>query len=109
VRPYLWRAAVAVTPILTARGIQNKVLEAVAAGLPTVVTPNIMSSLPATIADACVAGDTADALADAIVGRLEQSPEQRRALAARARVDALTWERQLAPVAAILAEAAGRR
>jgi sugar transferase (PEP-CTERM/EpsH1 system associated) len=109
VRPYLWRAAVAVAPILTARGIQNKVLEAVAAGLPTVVTPNIMSSLPATIADACVAGDTADALADAIVGRLEQSPEQRRALAARARVDALTWERQLAPVAAILAEAAGRR
>jgi sugar transferase (PEP-CTERM/EpsH1 system associated) len=109
VRPYLWRAAVAVAPILTARGIQNKVLEAVAAGLPTVVTPNIMSSLPATIADACAAAETADALADAIVGLLEQSPEQRRALAARARVDALTWERQLAPVPAVLAEAARRR
>jgi glycosyltransferase involved in cell wall biosynthesis len=109
VRPYLWRAAVAVAPILTARGIQNKVLEAVAAGLPTVVTPNIMSSLPATIADACVAAETADALADAIVGLLEHSPEQRRALAARAHVDALTWERQLARVPEILAEAARRR
>ncbi len=109
VRPYLWRAAVAVAPILTARGIQNKVLEAVAAGLPTVVTPNIISSLPATIADACVAAETADALADAIVGLLEHSPEQRRALAARAHVDALTWERQLARVPEILAEAARRR
>jgi glycosyltransferase involved in cell wall biosynthesis len=109
VRPYLWRAAVAVAPILTARGIQNKVLEAVAAGLPTVVTPNIMSSLPATIADACVAAETTDALANAIVGLLDQSPEQRRAIAARAHVDTLTWERQLANVPAILAEAAGRR
>ncbi len=106
VRPYLWHAAVAVAPILTARGIQNKVLEAVAAGLPTVVTPNIMSSLPPTIADACVAGNTANDLADAIAGLLEQSPEQRRAFAARAHVDALTWERQLAAVPSILAEAA---
>jgi sugar transferase (PEP-CTERM/EpsH1 system associated) len=106
VRPYLWRAAVAVAPIRTARGIQNKVLEAVAAGLPTVVTSNIMASLPETIADACVAADTADALADAIVRLLDQSPEQRRELAARARVERLTWERRLAAVPAILAEAA---
>jgi glycosyltransferase involved in cell wall biosynthesis len=106
VRPYLWRAAVAVAPIRTARGIQNKVLEAVAAGLPTVVTSNIMASLPETIADACVATDTADALADAIVRLLDQSPEQRRELAARARVEGLTWERRLAAVPAILAEAA---
>lgn len=109
VRPYLWRAAVAVAPILTARGIQNKVLESVAAGLPTVVTPNIMSSLPREITDACIAAETAAALADAIVDVLGRSPEQRRQLAAQAHVDALTWERQLSMVPAILAEAAGRR
>ena len=38
VRPYLWQSAVAIAPLLTARGIQNKVLEAVGAGLPAVVS-----------------------------------------------------------------------
>ena len=38
VRPYLWSAAVGIAPLLEARGVQNKVLEAVAAGLPVVVT-----------------------------------------------------------------------
>src|SRR5256885_2057642 len=41
VRPFLWKSAVAVAPLMTARGIQNKVLEAVASGLPTVVTPAV--------------------------------------------------------------------
>jgi sugar transferase (PEP-CTERM/EpsH1 system associated) len=47
VAPYLWKAAVSVAPLLTARGVQNKVLEAVAAGLPTVVTPVVAEGLPA--------------------------------------------------------------
>ena len=46
VRPHLWQAAVAAAPLLTARGVQNKVLEAVAAGLPTVVTPVVLAGVP---------------------------------------------------------------
>ena len=38
VRPYLAHAAVAVAPMRIARGIQNKVLEAMAMALPTVMT-----------------------------------------------------------------------
>ena len=46
VRPYLWRAAIAVAPLETAHGVQNKVLEAVAAGLPVVVTSAVYEGLP---------------------------------------------------------------
>ena len=41
VQPFLWRSAVAAAPLQLARGIQNKVLEALAAGLPCVVTPQV--------------------------------------------------------------------
>jgi polysaccharide biosynthesis protein PslH len=109
VRPYLWRAAVAAAPIRTARGIQNKVLEAVAAGLPTVVTPNILASLPDTIAGACLAGDTPETLAAAIADLLARSPDERRIMARRADVASLSWERQLADVPALLHQAAERR
>jgi glycosyltransferase involved in cell wall biosynthesis len=49
VRPYLWRAAVGVAPLLTARGIQNKVLEMLAAGLPVVTTPTVSAGRPASV------------------------------------------------------------
>ena len=39
VRPYLQRAAVVVVPLRVARGMQNKVLEAMASGVPVVATP----------------------------------------------------------------------
>ncbi|ODS52360.1 MAG: hypothetical protein ABS36_17385 [Acidobacteria bacterium SCN 69-37] len=110
VRPYLWSAAVAAAPIVTARGIQNKVLEAVAAGLPTVVTPNIMASLPDALRPACVAAETPETLAAAMVDLLALSPDARRAFAGRADVTGLTWSRQLGPLADILRRAAeGRR
>lgn len=108
VRPFLWRAAVAAAPLRTARGIQNKVLEAVAAGLPTVVTPNIFASLPATIRQACRTGESSAELAHAIIALLDLSAEDRRAIATRADVATLTWDRQLSLVPSLLDEAAGR-
>ncbi|HJZ23983.1 MAG TPA: glycosyltransferase, partial [Candidatus Babeliales bacterium] len=38
VRQYVWKADVFVAPLRIARGIQNKILEALAAGLPVVAT-----------------------------------------------------------------------
>src|SRR5262249_893194 len=38
VRPYAWRSAVAVAPLRIARGTQNKILEAMAMGVPVVVS-----------------------------------------------------------------------
>src|SRR5204862_707554 len=66
VRPYLWRAAVAVAPLDTARGVQNKVLEAVAAGLPAVVTPAVYEGLPDTVRPACRVAADAGGFAEAI-------------------------------------------
>lgn len=107
VRPFLWAAALAAAPIRTARGIQNKVLEAVASGLPAVVTPNIMASLPETIARACVSADSPHAIADAIVDLLRRTPGERRALAERADISDLGWDRQLRRFPELVRSAAG--
>lgn len=47
VRPYLSRATVAVSPVLYGAGIQTKVLEFMAAGLPVVASPQACSGLEA--------------------------------------------------------------
>ena len=47
VRPYLLRAAVAVSPVLYGAGVQTKVLECMAAGLPVVASPQACSGLQA--------------------------------------------------------------
>ena len=48
VRPYLRNAVVAVAPFRLARGVQNKVLEALAMGLPVVGTRAIIEAIGAT-------------------------------------------------------------
>jgi sugar transferase (PEP-CTERM/EpsH1 system associated) len=108
VAPHLWRAAVSVAPLQTARGIQNKVLEAVAAGLPTVVTPIVSEGLPAVVLSACRVAGSPQAFADAVLTYLEWSPEQRRELALAVDFGSLSWDRTLAPVHTILAQAASR-
>jgi glycosyltransferase involved in cell wall biosynthesis len=45
VRPYLAQAAIAVCPVLYSAGIQNKVLEAMAMGIPVVATPQSCAAL----------------------------------------------------------------
>ena len=57
VRPYLARAAVSIAPLQIARGVQNKVLEAMAAGVPVIATPAALTGLHATEQDALVATD----------------------------------------------------
>src|SRR5204862_3411890 len=65
IRRYLWRAAVAAAPLFMARGIQNKVVEAIAAGLPCVVTSAVEGGLPNEVKCACVVQDKAAGFADA--------------------------------------------
>jgi sugar transferase (PEP-CTERM/EpsH1 system associated) len=107
VRPHLWSAAVAVAPLQTARGVQNKVLEGVAAGLPVVVTPVVMEGLPHEVRPACAEAATPAAFADRIAAWLMISPEARRALATTAPLDALAWDRRLAGLEQLFRNAAG--
>ena len=64
VRPYMEKAKVSVIPMRISQGIQNKILEAVAAGIPVVTTSaaaagfNSTAIMPITIADS--AGDIAE-------------------------------------------------
>lgn len=94
VQPYLWRSAVSVAPLRLARGLQNKVLEALAAALPVVVTPSVWAGLPTEAQPGCVVANTADEFAAAVVRLLDDSPAERRHKASAARLDRLTWSEQ---------------
>jgi sugar transferase (PEP-CTERM/EpsH1 system associated) len=109
VRTYLWAAAVSVAPLQTARGVQNKVLEAVAAGLPVVTTPVVAAGLPDQIAPACLVADRAEEFAGAVASLLGLSAADRRRRAEQANFGSLTWNRQLEPLHAILVDAASRQ
>jgi sugar transferase (PEP-CTERM/EpsH1 system associated) len=64
VRPYLARATVAVAPFLIAAGIQNKILEAMASGIPVVATTRAVQGLSAGTGALIGTGETAQELAD---------------------------------------------
>jgi hypothetical protein len=98
-----------VAPLRVARGIQNKVLEAIAAGLPSVVSRPVMEGLPAEVTPACLTADAPEAFAGAVLDLLGRSVHERQAMVAQARLEPLGWERRLAPIEGILAAAVAGR
>lgn len=70
VRPYLQHAAVAVVPLRIARGIQNKILEAMALARPVVTTPQALEGIPAHSGDALWVAREADEFAARIIALL---------------------------------------
>ena len=66
-RVYLHRATVACAPLLYGAGIQNKVLEAMASGLPVVATPQALGALSASPEIDALAGQDANQLGDQLV------------------------------------------
>jgi sugar transferase (PEP-CTERM/EpsH1 system associated) len=97
VRPYLQRATVALAPLTIARGVQNKVLEALAMGVPVVCSTLAARGVDAKPGEHLLTADSPGACADAIVGLLERPAErQRLATAGRARaLSHLSWSRAL--------------
>ena len=71
VRPYLQHAAVAVAPLRIARGIQNKVLEALCMGRTVVATPQALEGLVPDPLLTDLAHDSAAAFADACLQRMQ--------------------------------------
>jgi glycosyltransferase involved in cell wall biosynthesis len=68
VRPYVWNAAISVAPVRIARGIQNKVLEAMAMGRPVVASEQAFEGIEATAGrDLAVERAEPAAFCDAIV------------------------------------------
>jgi len=109
IQPYVWQAACAVAPLRLARGIQNKILEAMALGTPAVATTAAATGLRAGPEDGLVVVDEPEAFAREVV-RLLREPGTRADRARRARAaveERYSWERNLAPMVDALEEAAG--
>ena len=70
VRLYLKFASVAVAPLRVARGIQNKILEALAMGLPVVATSAAVRGLVPTVRGCVAVADDPGALASEVVRML---------------------------------------
>ena len=105
-RPYLWRSAIAVAPIHQARGVQNKVLEAAAAGLPSVVTSAVWKGLPKEVLAACRCADAPEQFAAEVIELLQLRPNARRRYAEQARLADLAWSKRLAPLVDLVESAA---
>jgi glycosyltransferase involved in cell wall biosynthesis len=79
IRPYIQKAAIAVAPLAYGVGIQNKVLEALACGEPTITTSQAARSFAAAKNHQLLVADGPAAFASQILHLLD-NPEHRRAL-----------------------------
>ena len=97
-RPYIAHAAMAVAPLRIARGIQNKVLEAMAMAKPTIVTEQALEGIDAQAGrDLLLAADSAAFSAHCIALLTQSEPELGQA--ARERVlTGYSWARHLASI-----------
>lgn len=103
IRPYLAHSRIAVAPLRIARGIQNKVLEAMAMAKPVVASTQALEGIAANIGEeALLARDSKEFVATVLT--LLQHPRNDIGQAARMRVVAdYTWEHNLERVDELLA------
>jgi sugar transferase (PEP-CTERM/EpsH1 system associated) len=103
VRTWLAAADVVAAPLLIARGVQNKVLEAMAMARPVVASPAAFEGIEAEPGTHLLVAQSPEDQASAIQSLLDD-PARAHALghAARARmVEAYRWDARLAPLAEI--------
>ena len=75
VRPYLQHAAVVVAPMRIARGVQNKILEAMAMARPVVAAAGCVDAVDAVRGNELLAAETAEEY-QAAIGALLEQPER---------------------------------
>lgn len=111
IRPEVTSAAVSVAPIRFGAGIQNKILQALAMGVPVVATPLVAKPFGLGASSPVLAAETPQKFADQVVEIL-QRPEYRRqlALAGRDLIEThFKWDQVFAPVDEFLDDIAGKR
>ena len=104
IRPYVQRAAASIAPLRVARGIQNKVLESMAMGVPVVATPQAREGIAGTPGEHLMVADGPVNLAAAVVD-LMTCPDLRRGIGQAGRdlvVQHYRWETRLARLETLL-------
>jgi sugar transferase (PEP-CTERM/EpsH1 system associated) len=105
IRPMVQEAAVSVAPMRLARGVQNKVLEAMAMGKAVLATPQALEGLDVVAGEtADMASDEPEAFARAAIDLLLDD-ERRRLMGRRARewvVEHHAWDACLKPLEGLL-------
>jgi sugar transferase (PEP-CTERM/EpsH1 system associated) len=108
VHGYLAGAAVAVAPFRIAQGVQNKVLEALVAGVPVVLTSRPARAFSSPAADLLIVADTPAAFADAVRAALDKPELRRRSLEAAPDLQhLLSWQRSLGRLEELVEHLAG--
>ena len=100
VRDYLGPAALCIVPLRIARGVQNKVLEAMAMGKAVVSTPQALEGLRAEPGRDILVAENAEAFAAAVL-RLLQAPDETARMGRNARACVEThysWAENLRPL-----------
>jgi len=111
VRPWLAAASVVVAPLEIARGLQNKVLEAMAMARPVVASTGAFLGIEAEPGRDLLVADGAEAQAGAVLSLLD---DEARAVAIgragrRRMIEGYGWDAQLGPLAAMLGLAERKR
>lgn len=104
VRPWIAGADLVVAPLTIARGVQNKVLEAMAMALPVLATPEAATGIPARDGFEFIVAQGAEALARQALALLHD-PVRAAAIGQAARafvVSECGWNHVLAPLGGLL-------
>lgn len=109
--PHIASAWIAAIPIGTARGVQNKVLEALACGLPVVASSGAATGITDEPHEALIVADTKDDIIEACLTLL-RDPQRRHDLGTAARSFALSdlgWAKTYQQLDGLLEEVLRRR
>jgi len=111
VRPFLAAADLVLTPLTIARGVQNKVLEAMAMACPIVLTPAAATGIPGEDdVHFAVAESDEDLVARALALLAREAAAQAMGQAARRLViERMSWAAMLAPLPALVGRAPEQR
>jgi len=104
VRPYLSHACLAVAPMRIARGVQNKVLEAMAMAKAVVVTPQGFDGILAEVEKELIVAETAQDFANAVIELLSDLNKAKSmgALARQHIEKSYSWENSLQALLPVL-------